>query len=110
MASRQARGEKVPAIPGLLASDSAKNSEDRRRELLVGTSESESQSGSYAGARSGYSAGQTSSSVRAPAPGYQSVRRGSERSSTEDLLSGNEPTFVGVMLNPRRSLRVINRD
>lgn len=31
-------------------------------------------------------------------------------SSTEDLLGGKEPTFVGVMLHPRRSLRVINRD
>jgi len=31
-------------------------------------------------------------------------------SSTEDLLAGKEPTFVGVMLHPRRSLRVINRD
>ena len=31
-------------------------------------------------------------------------------SSTEDLMRGREPTFVGVLLNPRRSLRVINRD
>jgi len=31
-------------------------------------------------------------------------------SSSEDLLGGREPTFVGVMLHPRRSLRVINRD
>ena len=31
-------------------------------------------------------------------------------SSSEDLMSGAEPTFVGVLLNPRRSLRVINRD
>lgn len=30
--------------------------------------------------------------------------------SAEDLLGGKEPTFVGVMLHPRRSLRVINRD
>ncbi len=30
--------------------------------------------------------------------------------STEDLLGGREPTFVGVMLHPRRSLRVINLD
>lgn len=42
---------------------------------------------------------------------YSSVRRSSEVSDTEeDLLQGREPTFVGVMLNPRRSLRVINRD
>ncbi|MCJ1437713.1 hypothetical protein MMC27_007100 [Xylographa pallens] len=31
-------------------------------------------------------------------------------SSTEDLMTGVEPSFVGVLLNPRRSLRVINRD
>ena len=31
-------------------------------------------------------------------------------SSLEDIMRGQEPTFVGVLLNPRRSLRVINRD
>ncbi|KAL8692030.1 MAG: hypothetical protein Q9218_002862 [Villophora microphyllina] len=31
-------------------------------------------------------------------------------SSNEDLMLGQEPSFVGVLLNPRRSLRVINRD
>lgn len=31
-------------------------------------------------------------------------------SSTEDLLSGQEPSFLGVFLNPRRSLRVVNKD
>ena len=31
-------------------------------------------------------------------------------SSTEDLMSGQEPSFLGVFLNPRRSLRVVNRD
>ncbi|KAL8703923.1 MAG: hypothetical protein Q9201_002903 [Fulgogasparrea decipioides] len=31
-------------------------------------------------------------------------------SSSEDLMIGQEPSFVGVLLNPRRSLRVINRD
>ncbi|OJD15001.1 hypothetical protein AJ78_04723 [Emergomyces pasteurianus Ep9510] len=35
---------------------------------------------------------------------------GSTHSSTDDLLAGQEPTFLGVMLNPRRSLRVINKD
>ena len=32
------------------------------------------------------------------------------RSSTDDLMAGQEPSFLGVMLNPRRSLRVVNRD
>lgn len=35
---------------------------------------------------------------------------GSARSSTEDLLQGTEPSYLGVLLNPRRSLRVVNRD
>jgi hypothetical protein len=34
----------------------------------------------------------------------------SANSSIEDLMAGAEPSFVGVLLNPRRSLRVINRD
>ncbi|KAF2008508.1 kelch repeat protein-like protein [Aaosphaeria arxii CBS 175.79] len=40
-------------------------------------------------------------------------RRSSISSSTDDLLAGQEPSFwgaKGVLLNPRRSLRVINRD
>jgi hypothetical protein len=48
-----------------------------------------------------------------PLPGgYHAVRRRNSdvSDSDEDLLDGREPTFVGVMLNPRRSLRVINRD
>ncbi|KAI9658638.1 MAG: hypothetical protein M1821_002198 [Bathelium mastoideum] len=40
---------------------------------------------------------------------YEAIRRDSE-SSAEDLLGGREPTFWGTALNPRRSLRVINRD
>ena len=30
------------------------------------------------------------------------------RHSSQDLLSGQEPSFVGIMLHPRRSLRVVN--
>ncbi|KAL8782225.1 MAG: hypothetical protein Q9213_005591 [Squamulea squamosa] len=40
-----------------------------------------------------------------PAGGNSSVN-----SSSDDLIMGQEPSFVGVLLNPRRSLRVINRD
>ena len=35
---------------------------------------------------------------------------GSVNSSTDDLMAGQEPSFLGVLLSPRRSLRVINRD
>lgn len=48
------------------------------------------------------------------AGGYQPIgRRSSEGSIQDDLLAGQEPSFWGtrgVLLNPRRSLRVINRD
>jgi Kelch motif len=45
--------------------------------------------------------------------GYAAVGRTSNEgtsSSSEDLLGGLEPSFVGVVLHPRRSLRVVNRD
>jgi hypothetical protein len=55
-----------------------------------------------------------STSGRGSGPGgYRSVGRTSDEgphSSVEDLLGGMEPTFVGVLLHPRRSLRVVNRD
>jgi hypothetical protein len=31
-------------------------------------------------------------------------------SSTENLMQNMEPTFIGVLLNPRRSLRIVNND
>ena len=40
---------------------------------------------------------------------YDPVRRDSDVSN-DDLLGGREPTFWGTALNPRRSLRVINKD
>ncbi len=36
--------------------------------------------------------------------------RASATSSAEDLLAGHEPSFISVILSPRRTLRVINRD
>lgn len=41
-------------------------------------------------------------------PGETSDR--GSMSSTEDLLAGHEPSFISVILSPRRTLRVINRD
>ncbi|KAK2773253.1 hypothetical protein FQN52_004678 [Onygenales sp. PD_12] len=45
-----------------------------------------------------------------PTAGGGGGGRSTANSSTDDLLAGQEPTFLGVMLNPRRSLRVINKD
>ena len=111
MSQRQARGEKLPTIPGLWASDSAKSSTDRRREAANGLlipGEGGSQAGSIQPSHGG-SGGQTSSTAVTGAA-HRSVRRTSDESGTDDLLAGQQPTFVGVMLNPRRSLRVVNRD
>jgi hypothetical protein len=110
MAQRHARGEKPPAIPGLWTTDSAKSSTERKPRPLLGAGESASQAGSHPShGASASGSGNATSSTAVPA-GYQSVRRNSDQSSTEDLLAGKEPTFVGVMLHPRRSLRVTNRD
>lgn len=38
------------------------------------------------------------------------TRRSNSEEETEDLLGDLEPTFLGVVLAPRRSLRVINQD
>jgi len=99
MSQRQARGEKVPAIVGLLSSQesTSKTSSERRSDGRSGGIGSNPSSRPYT--ESGVASGSGS--------GYPSERRGS---STEDLLAGQEPTFVGVLLNPRRSLRVVNKD
>lgn len=57
------------------------------------------------GAGAGAAAGLSSNN-----PYHPANRAGSARSSTEDLLAGREPSYLGVLLNPRRSLRVVNRD
>lgn len=110
MSQAQARGEKLPSIPGLLATNkgssttpsSTQQTASLRPWMTDGSDEWSTRSGA-GGVVAGGGGGN----------GYSSVRRSSEASegdANEDLLAGREPTFVGVMLNPRRSLRVINRD
>ena len=49
-------------------------------------------------------------SAHLAARGSRRSHRGlSTRSSTDDLLGSMEPTFFGIMLHPKRSLRVVNR-
>ncbi|EXJ85714.1 hypothetical protein A1O1_06082 [Capronia coronata CBS 617.96] len=61
--------------------------------------------------RSGHAARANALATNNP---YRSVPGGAglatAASSTEDLMAGHEPSFLGVVLNPRRSLRVVNRD
>lgn len=54
---------------------------------------------------SGYTSVPSGPSLSVPVGGNSTAN-----SSCEDLMRGAEPSFVGVLLNPRRSLRVINRD
>ncbi|OJD36978.1 kelch repeat protein [Diplodia corticola] len=69
-----------------------------------------------AGSSGGPTSGSGSNAEYAAAAGGGSAaagRRSGSVSSTDDLLAGSEPSFWGtrgVLLNPRRSLRVINRD
>jgi hypothetical protein len=103
MVQTRANNEKM----GTLTSSSAKNSSERPPRTLdsshgaaagsfdITRGTSAENAGAYTGAAGGWG------------------RRSSEGSVTEDLLSGQEPSFWGtrgVLLNPRRSLRVINRD
>ncbi|EKG21203.1 Kelch-type beta propeller [Macrophomina phaseolina MS6] len=85
---------------------------------------SSARNGSHAGGSSGYRGGPSGSGSgsAAEAGTYAGTagtgtagggRRSGSVSSMDDLLAGNEPSFWGtrgVLLNPRRSLRVINRD
>jgi hypothetical protein len=100
MAQRQAAGDpSMPEktgmfgmIPGSRGSDS-----ERHKSSVDDSSAGPSGTGS-----SGYTPGSHSQGA--------AERASIANSSTDDLLSGQEPSFLGVMLNPRRSLRVINRD
>ena len=73
------------------------------RPTKFSTDQSSGPTASAAGASSG--SGYTSIPVQPPMGGNSTAN-----SSTDDLMAGQEPSFLGVMLNPRRSLRVINRD
>jgi hypothetical protein len=69
--------------------------------------------GSYSGSSGPYAGGATGVMPGGGVGRTDRDRRSSDTSSTEDLLAGQEPSFWGVrgvLLNPRRSLRVINRD
>ncbi|KAJ9648749.1 hypothetical protein H2199_000662 [Coniosporium tulheliwenetii] len=104
----------------LVPESSAKTSSDRRGPDGVKiSSESASAVTASAGAGSARANGRPGAAAAGvdgiyPTPTRDALGRSSSAgSSTDDLLAGQEPTFwgtKGVLLNPRRSLRVINRD
>lgn len=96
---------------GTFTSSSGKNSSERAP-LGLGSSHGGAAAGSFDITRN------TSAEAGGPSTAYGGAaggwgRRSSEGSVHDDLLAGQEPSFWGtrgVLLNPRRSLRVINRD
>lgn len=119
------RGEKAGlngAGAGMLTSSSGgKNSSDRERAAAASRARDAlfpaTDSSSAGGVRTsndagGVGVGAAPVAVGGMAPGGDR-RRSSGGSSVDDLLAYQEPSFWGprgVLLNPRRSLRVINRD
>ena len=100
MSQRQAAGDpSMPEKTGMLGLFPASRGSDSERNKW---STDESSAGPSGAGSSGYTPGTNSQGPLG--------RTSTANSSTDDLLSGQEPTFLGVMLNPRRSLRVINRD
>ena len=49
-------------------------------------------------------------SIPPPLPTPPERRDSNSGSSTDDIFLSQEPSFMGVMMSPRKSLRVINRD
>ena len=100
MSQRAAAGGPIEKTGFMFPRASAGSSD---RPTNFSTDQSSGPGASAAGASSG--SGYTSIPVQPPMGGNSTAN-----SSTDDLMAGQEPSFLGVMLNPRRSLRVINRD
>lgn len=106
------------AAAGTIAS-SYKGSSERARRDMMGTRSSNGTGGAAIrtsderGGPSTYTGAAGVAGAGGAGGGADPLGRSSEESSTDDLLAGLEPSFWGprgVLLNPRRSLRVINRD
>lgn len=102
MVQSRANAEKA----GTMTSSSGKHSSERHAAGTLGGS-------SHGGAAAGSFDINDRGSTTYAGAGAMYERRSSEGSVNEGLLDGQEPSFWGtrgVLLNPRRSLRVINRD
>ena len=103
------------AVVGGTFASSGKNSSERAQRDMLATRSSEATSRvRTSDDRVGTSYTGAGGILGASGRGTEGLRRShSAASSTEDLLAGQEPAFWGtrgVLLNPRRSLRVINKD
>ncbi len=108
MSQRAAAG--LPGGPGekaafLGADGLAKTSTDQSSRVGGASSKAGTGTGSGTGTSGFSSVPPMPGAIHPPIGGNSTAN-----SSSEDLMGGAEPTFVGVLLNPRRSLRVINRD
>lgn len=107
-AMMQTRANAVTDKHGTYTSSSGKESSDRANGTAGGSSRGGAAAGSFDVARRN-----SGDATAYGGPGAEWGRRNSEGSVVDGLLDGQEPTFWGargVLLNPRRSLRVINRD
>jgi hypothetical protein len=116
-AAVQTRSDAIEKQNGTFTSSEGggyKNSSERPPGTLGGgSSRGGAAAGSFDGARRGSGAADTAYLGAGAGAGDQYGRRNSEGSVVDGLLDGQEPSFWGargVLLNPRRSLRVINRD
>ncbi|KAI9753370.1 MAG: hypothetical protein M4579_005195 [Chaenotheca gracillima] len=109
MAQRQAAGDEkagtAAGAAGLLRPDSSHNTSNQVSKYSTDASSGPS-SGGYASVPSGPPGTGDTPPMPIPPQGGNSTTN----SSSEDLMAGQEPSFLGVLLSPRRSLRVINRD
>lgn len=117
MVTARSEREKGPdAAFGATIASSGKNSSERAQRDILATTSSAHGSGRYGpGSADGVrTSGDAAPGAAGTGGGYDPLaRRSSDGSVADDILEGQEPTFWGtrgVLLNPRRSLRVINRD
>lgn len=104
----QTRANATAEKHGTYTSSSGKLSSERNTGTAGGSSNGGVAAGSFDIARRNSGDG-----TAYAGPGAEWARRNSEGSVIDGLLDVHEPTFWGargVLLNPRRSLRVINRD
>ena len=105
-------------MPWLTAGDATTNSSTSKGRSGITAAKTSHEGSKWSGDNgSAHGSGTGSGGAARPgrgAAGYNSLREGSTAGDSgvddDDLLAGKEPTFLGTMLAPRRSLRVINRD